>query len=153
MASRCTWLAGRMRGLAGGSLRRCMASSRVPVTHAAIATPTPAAGWTSVASSVTSAGPMTKIISSATDSREYAVCSRAGSPSSVLQRDLTIGPTDGMDAPASAPVIRSVHNGARSSAQATNATVLSANDAASGRSTRCWPNRSASLAACGAKMA
>src|ERR1700733_5141036 len=70
----------------GGSVRRCAANSSVPATHATMATPTPAAGYTSVASSVTTAGPITKIVSSATDSSENAVGSR-GEPGGLRRPD------------------------------------------------------------------
>lgn len=108
---------------------------------------------TSVASTVTTAGPMTKIVSSRTDSSENAVCSSGESPSSALQRARTIEPSDGMDAPASPPVASIVHNGARNSAQMMSSTVAAAKKTASGLSTWRCPNRSASLAACGAQSA
>jgi hypothetical protein len=118
-----------------------------------MATATPAAGYTSVASSVTTAGPITKIVSSATDSSENAVCSSGESPSSALHRALTMEPIDGIDAPARPPVISSAHSGACSSAQPMSASVQAAKNAASGTSTRRCPSRSASLAACGAQTA
>ena len=118
-----------------------------------MATATPAAGWTWVASKVTTAGPMTKIVSSRTDSSENAACSSGEPPSSALQRARTIEPSDGIEAPATAPVTRSVQTGARNSAQQMSATVLPAKKITSGRSTRRCPNRSASLAACGAQTA
>jgi len=45
---------------------RCAVNHSVPSTHSRAATPTPEAGKTSVASSVTPAGPTTKHSSSAT---------------------------------------------------------------------------------------
>ena len=113
---------------------------------------TPAGGIT-VARSVTTAGPITKIISSATDSRANAECSEAGSGSSALHLALTMEPSEGIDEPATQPVIMSSQTGACSSAQLTKTTQATPNTHASGRSTRCWPNRSASLATCGAAAA
>ena len=118
-----------------------------------MASASPAAGYTSVASTVTITGPTTKIISSLTDSKANAVCSRGESPSSALQRARTIEPSEGIDAPAATPDSTSAHTGARNSAQPMKMIVLSAKIRASGLSTRCWPNRSASLAACGAQTA
>ncbi len=56
-----------------------------------------------MASSVTAAGPSTKQTSSATDSKENAVCSRGEPSSRALQRARTMVPRDGMAAPAIAP--------------------------------------------------
>src|SRR5208282_3418897 len=96
---------------------------------------------------------MTKIISSATDSSANAVCSSGESPSSALQRARTMELSDGMDAPASPPVISRAQKGARVSAQPMSAATAAAKNTASGRSTRRCPNRSASRAACGAQAA
>src|ERR1022692_2125982 len=82
-----------------------------------------------------------------------AVCSCGESPSRALHRARTIEPSDGIDAPATAPDSSSAHSGARITAQPMKMIVLSAKNPASGLSTRCWPNRSASLAACGAPTA
>ena len=109
----------------------------------------PATGSTWVARIVTSAGPVTKIISSATDSNEKAVCSSDESPSRALHRERTTDPSDGRADMNIAPVTNSVHSGARSWAQATNATAPAPNATVSGRSTRPWPKRSMSLPSCG----
>src|SRR6185437_15496891 len=60
----------------GGSVDRCDANHSDPSSAHKAAVPTPAAGCTWVASTVTAAGPSTKHTSSATDSSENAVCSR-----------------------------------------------------------------------------
>ena len=91
-------LAGRA---ARGSVSRCPASHSVLTTHVATATPMPEAGWTWVASRVTSTGPATKMTSSATDSSENAACSSGEPPSSALHRARTIEPSCGVAAPAS----------------------------------------------------
>ena len=96
---------------------------------------------------------MTKIVSSSTDSSENAACSSAEPLSSTLQRARTIEPSDGIDAPATAPVTSRVHTGARNSAQQMSATVLAAKKITSGRSTRPCPNRSASRATWGEQTA
>ena len=118
-----------------------------------MATATPAAGYTSVASTVTSAGPMTKMVSSATDSSANAVCSSGESPSSALQRARTMDPIDGMAAPARPPVTTMTQTGARPSALPMSPAVAAAKSTVSGRSTRRCPNRSARRAACGAQTA
>jgi hypothetical protein len=121
----------------------------VPSAASAVAVITPAAGCTSVASTVTTAGPTTKQTSSTTDSSAYAV-PRAGSlPSSALHRARTIEPSDGMDPPATKAAASTAASGARSSAQATNTAVAVVNTAVDGRSTRRWPYRSASRASGG----
>jgi hypothetical protein len=106
-----------------------------------------------VASRVTTAGPTTKISSSATDSRENAVCSVAGSRSTLLHLVRTIEPSEGMVAPARALVTSRAQTGAPISAVAMNVTVAAAKITASGRSTRPWPKLSASRATCGATPA
>ena len=136
-----------------GWVRRCAANSSVPITHSTIAAPTPAAGYTAVASSVTNAGPTTKMNSSATDSSEKAVCRRPVPASSTLHRARTIDPTDGMVAPARAPDTTTAASGAPISASVMKTTVAAPNTATCGRSTRRWPNRSMSLAICGAPSA
>src|SRR3954451_10508657 len=73
-------------GATTGSVPRCAANHAVPTTHSTAATPTPEAGATSVASSVTAAGPRMKHSSSATDSKENAACSRGEPASRTLQR-------------------------------------------------------------------
>ncbi len=113
---------------------------------------TPAGGM-AVASTVTRAGPMTNVISSTTDSRANAECSASGSGSSALHRARTMEPSDGIDDPARQPVISRTQTGALSSAQATKMRQAAPKTAISGRSTRCCPNRSASLAICGAEIA
>jgi hypothetical protein len=138
---------------AGGSVSRCAANHSVPPRQSRAATPTPAAGYTSVASSVTAAGPITKHSSSATDSKEYAVCSRGEPASSTLHRARTIEPSDGMVPPATAPGTNSAQLGACSSTAAMSPATLSAKMATSGISTRCWPRESASRANCGAQTA
>ncbi len=142
-----------MSARVGGSVPRWAANRIVPVRQTTSATPRPAAGNTLVASSVTTAGPATKIISSATDSRANAEWSAGDPASSALHRARTIEPSEGIDDPATQPVISSSQIGACSSAQVMNTTVLIANSATSGRSTRRCPNRSARLAIRGALMA
>ncbi len=133
-----------------GSVPRCIANSSVPMMQSAAAAPMPEAGATWVASSVTSAGPMTKMSSSFTDSRANAVCSRRWSdPTSALHRVRTMLPTEGIDAPAMIPVVSSVHSGARSSAHAMNAEELSANTPAWASRIWRWPSRSARWATSG----
>jgi hypothetical protein len=123
------------------------------MTHTTIAVPTPEAGSTLVASSVTTAGPATKIISSTTDSSANAECSLGEPASSVLHLALTIEPSEGIDAPATQPVSSSAHTGARNSAQVMNTIVLTAKSATSGRRTRRCPTRSARVAIRGAQTA
>jgi hypothetical protein len=115
--------------------------------------PRPAAGYTSVASSVTAAGPTTKHSSSATDSKENAACSRGEPASSTLHRARTIEPSDGMVPPATAPGMNSTQLGACSTTAAMSPATLSVKTATSGISTRCWPRESASRANCGAQTA
>jgi hypothetical protein len=125
----------------------------VPIRQAAAAAATPAAGCTWVASTVTAAGPTTKHSSSATDSRENAVCSRGEPASSTLHRARAIGPSAGMVAPPSAPGRNSAQSGARSCTAATSAATETAKTTHSGTSTRRWPRLSASRAICGAPAA
>ena len=114
---------------------------------------TPAAGCTWVASSVTVAGPSTKHTSSATDSRENAVCSRGDPASSTLHRARAIGPSAGIVAPPSAPGTNSAQSGARSCTAATSPATEAAKTKHSGISTRCWPCRSTRRPICGAQNA
>ena len=92
-------------------------------------------------------------LSSATDSSEKAVCRRPVPASSTLHRARTIDPTDGMVAPARAPGTTTAASGAPISASVMKTTVAAPNTATCGRSTRRWPNRSMSLAICGAPSA
>ena len=110
--------AARSGGTTTGSVPRWAANHSVPSTHSRAATPTPEAGETSVASSVTAAGPMTKHSSSATDSKENAACSRGEPASRTLQRARTMVPRDGMVAPAIAPGTKKAQVGSRSSTAA-----------------------------------
>ena len=134
---------------AAGSVRRWAANHKVPARHSSTATPTPAAGNTSVASSVTAAGPITKHTSSATDSKENAVCSRGEPASSALHRARTMVPSDGMAAPAITPGANQAQAGRPASTAATSAAVAAVNTASSGRSTRRWPRASTSRPICG----
>ena len=129
-------LAEESRGRVGGSVWRCAANRSVPVTDSTTHNTTPAGG-SAVASTVTSAGPTTKIISSTTDSSANAECSAGEPSSSALQRARTIDPSEGIEDPAAQPEIIRTQVGRRSSAQVTNTTLLTANTATSGRSTRC----------------
>jgi len=98
--------------------------------------PTPEAGNTSVASSVTAAGPTTKHSSSATDSKENAVCSWGEPASRTLQRALTIAPRDGMVAPAITPGTKKAQVGRRNSTAAMSSAVVKANTMSRGSRTR-----------------
>jgi hypothetical protein len=80
-----------------------------------------------------------KMISSATDSSENAVCSRTVPASSALHRALTIGPMEGMVAPASRLETTTTASGARTSASTISAAVAAANTITCGRSTRRCP--------------
>jgi len=132
---------------------RCAANHSVPARQSSAAVPTPAAGRTSVASSVTAAGPITKHSSSATDSRENAVCSRGEPASRALHRARTIEPSEGMVAPATVPGGNSAQSGACSCTAAISPATLIAKMTTSGMSTRRWPRESASRAICGAQAA
>ncbi len=140
-------------GCGAGWVRRWTASASVPATLSAAATMIPAAGNTSVASSVTSAGPITKIISSATDSSAYAVGRPPARASRVLHRARTMEPSPGMVAPAAPPLASSAQAGARTCAQSTKAAAATANRNAWGIRTRSWPSRSVSRAASGVQTA
>ena len=124
------------RGVTTGSVLRSATNQRVPPRHSSAATPTPAAGNTSVASSVTAAGPMTKHSSSATDSKENAACSRGEPASRTLHRARTMVPSDGMVAPAIAPGTKNAQVGSCSSTAAISAAVAAENTVSSGSSTR-----------------
>jgi len=115
--------------------------------------PTPAAGYSWVASTATAAGPMTKHSSSATDSTENAVCSRGDPASRADQRARAIGPVCGMAAPPAMPQANSVQSGARSATAAESPATDSAKVTHTGMSTRCWPSRSTSRPSCGAHAA
>ena len=65
-----------------------------------------------MARTVTRAGPITKIISSTTDSSANAESSAGVPPSSALQRVRTIEPREGIDEPAMHPVTSSTQTGA-----------------------------------------
>ncbi len=132
---------------------RWAANQRVPATHSSAANPTPAAGKTSVASSVTAAGPITKQSSSATDSKLKAAC-RLGEPASrTLHLALTIVPRDGMAAPATAPGRKNAQVGRPSCTAMMSAAVATANNASKGSSTRRWPRASTRRAMRGAESA
>jgi len=136
-----------------GSVERCDANHSVPARQSSAADATPAAGCSWVASSVTMAGPSTKHTSSATDSRENAVCSRGELPSSALHRARAIGPSEGMVAPATMPGRNSAQSGASSSTAMISPATLATKMSTSGTSTRCWPRVSTSRAICGALAA
>jgi hypothetical protein len=119
-----------------GSVPRWAANQSVPATHSRAATPTPEAGKTSVASSVTAAGPITKQSSSATDSKLKAACSLGEPASRTLQRVRTIVPRDGMAEPAIAPGAKNAQVGRCSSTAAISAAVARANTVSKGSSTR-----------------
>ena len=119
-----------------GSVLRSATNHRVPPRHSRAATPTPAAGNTSVASRVTAAGPMTKHSSSATDSNENAACSRGEPASRTLHRARTIVPSDGMVAPATAPETKKAQVGACSSTVTIRAAVATVNTVSTGSRTR-----------------
>jgi len=125
-----------------GSVPRWAANQSVPATHNSAATPTPAAGKTSVASSVTAAGPITKHSSSATDSKLKAACSRDEPASRTLHRARTMVPRDGMVAPAIAPGTKNAQVGSRNCTAAISAAVARANTVRPGSSTRRWPRAS-----------
>jgi len=136
-----------------GSVVRCAANHRLPPTHNTAAAVTPAAGCTWVASRVTRAGPSTKHTSSATDSRENAVCSRGESASSALHRARAIGPSAGIAAPPSAPATNSAQSGAPACTATTSPATETAKMRHSGISTRCWPCRSTRRPICGEQSA
>src|SRR6201999_3693387 len=139
--------------MAGGSVDRWATNHSTPATHSTVATSSPANGRTSVASTVTTAGPSTNTTSSATDSNENAVCSCGLSASRLLHRARTIEPSDGIVAPLTMAGMNKVQTGAcRTTAAISTATEI-ANTRTSGRSTVRWPRRSASLANCGAQTA
>ena len=92
-----------LTGWTGGWVRRWSASAMDPLNMHASATISPAYGLTMVASTVTSAGPVTKITSSATDSKAKAVCSLAEPPCRWDQRARTIEPSESEVAPTSSP--------------------------------------------------
>jgi hypothetical protein len=94
-----------------------------------------------------------KHTSSATDSRENAVCSRGESPSSALHRVRTIGPSGGMVAPPRIPGRNSTQSGARSCTARISPATLTTKTATSGNSTRCCPRVSTRRAICGAQTA
>jgi hypothetical protein len=126
----------RFRGLASrtisGSVARWATNHNVPPRHNNAATPMPAAGNTSVASSVTAAGPTMKHSSSATDSKENAACSRGVPASSALHRDRTMVPSAGMVAPAIAPGAKNAQVGSFSSTVAIRVAVATANTVSRG---------------------
>ncbi|HTX28683.1 MAG TPA: hypothetical protein VME19_16865 [Streptosporangiaceae bacterium] len=89
-----------------------------------------------MASSVTAAGPTMKHISSATDSKENAACSRGEPASKTLHRTRTMAPSEGMVPPARAPGAKNTQVGARASTAAIRAAVATVNTASSTSSTR-----------------
>src|ERR1700761_1930255 len=119
----------------GGSVARWATNHSTPTRHSTVATNTPAAGCTSVASTVTAAGPRMNTTSSATDSNENAVCSCGEPVSRLLHRARTIEPIDGMVAPATVAGMNSTQSGARSSTALIRPAVATVNAATSGRST------------------
>ena len=135
-ARRPARLAGRSRRTTAGSVPRSAANHSVPTRHSTAATPTPEAGKTSVASSVTAAGPTMKHSSSATDSKENAVCSRGEPASRTLQRVRTIAPSDGMADPATAPGTKNAQVGSLSSTATMSSAVATVNTTSSGIRTR-----------------
>src|SRR5690242_11846801 len=137
----------------GGSVDRCDANHSDPSSAHKAADPTPAAGCTWVASTVTAAGPTTKHTSSATDSSENAVCSRGDPASRTDQRARAIGPVCGMVAPPVMPHRNNVQSGACSVTAADRPATARAKVMHTGISTRCWPIRSVSRPNCGAHIA
>ena len=83
-----------------------------------------------------------KHTSSATDSRENAVCSRGDPASSALHRARAMGPSAGIAAPPSAPVANSVQSGAPVCTATTSPATEMTKIRHRGTSTRCWPWRS-----------
>ena len=136
------WPAGRSGRTTTGSVPRSAANHSVPSRHNTAATTTPEAGKTSVASSVTAAGPTMKHSSSATDSKENAACSRGEPASRTLQRARTIVPSDGMADPAIAPGTKKAQVGSRSSTAAMSSAVATVNTVSRGSRTRRWPRAS-----------
>ncbi len=141
------------RGTMTGSVPRWAANQSVPATHSKAAMPTPAAGKTSVASSVTAAGPIMKHSSSATDSKLKAACSRGEPASRPLHRARTMVPSDGMVAPAIAPGTKNVQVGSCNCTAVISAAVATVNTASIGSSTRRWPYESARRASRGEQNA
>lgn len=106
----------------------------------AAGTARPAIGCTPVDSAVTITGPATKMHSSTTDSKENAVCSRAGfSRSAYVQRARTQAPSDTWVSPAAAAAGNSVQIGSPASATAMNTAKLAALASTTGTSTRRCP--------------
>ncbi len=106
-----------------------------------------------VVSPVTSAGPATKITSSATDSKENAVWSRADPPSRWDQRARTIEPSEVAAPPTTTPEANSVHMGAPYWAQSIIVTSAAPCRTTNGMSTLDWPNLSTSRPDSGAATA
>jgi hypothetical protein len=123
-------------GFTAGSVLRWAVNHSVPARHSAAATPTPEAGYTSVASNVTPAGPRMKHSSSATDSNENAACSLGDPASSTLHRARTMVPSAGMAEPAMEPGTKYAQTGAPSSTARMSSTVAMTNTATIGSSTR-----------------
>ncbi len=124
-----------------------------PASAHSAAVPIPAAGYTSVASRVTAAGPITKHSSSATDSTENAVCSRGDPASRADQRARAIGPVCGIVAPPAMPHRNSVQSGACSTTAVPRPATDSVKTRHSAISTRRWPSRSTRRPSCGAHAA
>ena len=74
--------------------------------------------------------------SSATDSKENAVCSRGEPASRTLQRVRTIAPSDGMADPATAPGRKNAQVGSLSSTATMSSAVATVNTMSSGIRTR-----------------
>src|ERR1700761_6885063 len=139
--------------ITGGSVDRWATNHSTPATHSTVATSSPANGRTSVASTVTAAGPSTNTTSSATDSNENAVCNWGVSASRLVHRARTIDPSDGMVAPDTMAGMNRDQTGACRLTAAIRAATATANTSTSGRSTMRWPRRSASRPLCGAQAA
>lgn len=167
------------RGPLRGCVPRWAAKSSPPTRVSAASAISPAAGCTPVHSAVASTGPMTKVNSSVTDSKAAAVGSReevldeffeetvrepvpgpASEPfcpdvplSRAAQRDRTMGPICGTDAPVGTAATNSAHSGASASASTVSTAAAAVCVSTPGISTARCPNRSASLPLRGAKTA
>ncbi|GAA3411043.1 hypothetical protein GCM10018952_18110 [Streptosporangium vulgare] len=130
-------------GRTGGSVPRCSAKATVPTTVQVRATIRPAYGLIMVARAVTSAGPATKMTSSATDSKENAVCSlprpgqqvRPAGAHERAERESAVAPT-------ATPVAKSVQRGAPWRAQSIRPVSVAPCVNVRGTTTLAWPNLS-----------
>lgn len=129
-------------GASGGCVPTCASRATPPTSPMPRPTTTPAAGCTSVASSVTTGGATTKAASSATDSTEYAVCRRAGSEVVALQRERTAEPMSITETPATTASANQVQTGAPSSTAATRPREAATSSGSDRASARRWPQRS-----------